>query len=141
MLYADFKFRRALYNVVYCAQFRSFQSLLYFACLQELKYRFKTSRNLTLLKETREVNSIENKKFVVVCQRYRQILSAFLLAFNRQIFLFSCLGGFFPGIWRPFWDITIFITTWNQKLFTLWDWSHAELALGFLSWKSFRAIY
>ena len=40
MLHADFKFRRAFYNVVYCAKFRSFQSLLYFACLQELKYRF-----------------------------------------------------------------------------------------------------
>ena len=123
--------------MIYCAKFRSFQSLLYFACLQELKYRFKASCNSTLVKETHEVNSIEIKKFVVVGKRYRQILSAF----NQQIFLSSCLGDFFPGIWRHFGTIIIFITTWNKKLLTLWDCSHAELACGFLSWKSFRAAH
>ena len=62
MLYANFKFRRAFHDAVCCAKFRSFQSLLFFACFARTEVPFLgLSCNSTLVKETRIVDSIEIK--------------------------------------------------------------------------------
>ena len=85
--------------MVYCAKFRNFQSLLFSRVLQELKYRFGSSCNSTLVKDTHKVDFNRDNSW----QRYYQNFSAFLLAIDRQIFaFFVVLEGAFSGIWRSF---------------------------------------